>query len=117
MVEKPTGCDCCRRLKSLDLYIWYQSLWLSDNHGSVGYYSLEIESVVLQNEFECNNSYESVFVSEYEIVLYCDDWFIEWHMNLRQHGLDNYAEWVYKHLNRTIRHSIVLNWVNEIILP
>ena len=52
-----------------------------------------------------------------KIVLCCDDWFIEWHMNLRRYGLDNYAEGVYKHLNRTIRHSIVLNWVNEIILP
>ena len=52
-----------------------------------------------------------------KIVLYCDDWFVEWHMNLRQRGLDNYAEGVSKHLNRTIRHSIVLKWVNEIILP
>ena len=41
-----------------------------------------------------------------KIVLYCDDWFIEWYMNLRQHGLDNYAEGVSKHLNRTIRHNI-----------
>ena len=36
-----------RRTKIFERYIWYQSLWLSDNHGSVGYYSLEIESVVL----------------------------------------------------------------------
>ena len=106
-----------RKSKILGRYIWYQSIWLSDNHGSVGYYSLEIESVVLQNEFECNNSYESVFVSEYKIVLYCDDWFIEWHMNFRQRGPQDYAEGVSKHLNRTIRHNIVLNWVNEIILP
>ena len=63
MVEKPTGCDRYLRV----CYIWYQSLWLSDNHGSVEYYSLEIESVVLQNEFECNNRYERVFVSEYKL--------------------------------------------------
>ena len=57
---------------------------------------------------ECNKSYESVFVSEYKIVLYCDDWFIEWHMNFRQRGPQDYAEGVSKHLNRTIRHDIVL---------
>ena len=37
------------------------------------------------DEFECNNSYESVFVSEYKIVLYCDDWFVEWYMDFGQH--------------------------------
>ena len=57
------------------------------------------------------------FLVNIKIVLYCDDWFVEWYMNLRQHGQSNYAEGVSKHLNRTIRHSIILNWVNEIILP
>ena len=51
-----------------------------------------------------------------KIVLFCDDWFIEWHMNFRQRGPQDYAEGVSKHLNRTIRHNIVLNLVNEIIL-
>ena len=37
-------------------------------------------------------------------------------MNFRQRGPQDYAEGVSKHLNRTIRHNIVLNWVNEIIL-
>ena len=41
-----------------------------------------------------------------KIVLYCDDWFIEWYMNFRQRGPQDYAEGVSKHLNRTIRHNI-----------
>ena len=62
----------------------------------------QIESVVLYNGFERINRYERVFVSEYKMVLYCVDWFMEWYMNLRRHSLENCIEGVSKHLNRTI---------------
>ena len=67
---------------------------------------------------ECNNSYESVFVSEYIKLFYIvmigllsGIWILV--------GIvcTTLSIGISKHLFRTIRHDIVLNWVNEIILP
>ena len=40
---------------------------VGDNLGFAGDYSLKIECIVLQNEFERINRYDRVFVSEYKL--------------------------------------------------